>query len=70
MTRLPTIRRRLLVAFVKGRRVVHRYQPEIKLAALLLTTFIGNTYFDTATSYGVCLVALVRKYRLGDLIGL
>jgi hypothetical protein len=63
MTRLKISRWQLLVALVIARRVVAAYKPEIKIATMLLMAWVGNSFLNTTAEYGVCLLALVQKYR-------
>lgn len=63
MTRLKISRWQLLVALVIARRVVVAFKPEIKLATLLLMAWLGNEFLNSTADYGVCLLALVQKYR-------
>ncbi len=63
MTRLKISRWQLLVALVLARRVVVVFKPEIKLATLLLMAWLGNEYINSTADYGVCILALLQKYR-------
>ena len=63
MTRLKISRWQLLVALVLARRVVVVFKPEIKLATLLMLAWLGNEYLNSTADYGVCILALLQKYR-------
>lgn len=63
MTRLKISRWQLLVALVLARRVVVAFKPEIKLATLILMAWLGNEYLNSTADYGVCILALLQKYR-------
>jgi hypothetical protein len=63
MTRLKISRWQLLVALVLARRVVVVFKPEIKLAILILMAWLGNEYINSTAEYGVCILALLQKYR-------
>ncbi len=63
MTRLKISRRQLLVALVIARRVVVAFKPEFKLATLLLLAWWGSEFINSTADYGVCIWALIQKYR-------
>ena len=63
MTRLIFSRRQLLVALVMTRRVVVVFKPELKLATLLLMAWLGSEFINSTADYGVCIWALIQKYR-------
>lgn len=62
-TTITTLQLRLAIALILLRGVAARFKPEIQLISLVLTAYIGNQYFNSATEYGVCFWALFRKYR-------
>ncbi len=63
MTRLMISRRQLLVALVMARRVVVVFKPELKLATLLFMAWLGSEFINSTADYGVCIWALIQKYR-------
>lgn len=63
-----TIRLRLVLAFVILRGVAMRYNAEIKLLSLLAAAYIGSDYITSVAEYAVCIIAIIRKYRLDVII--
>jgi hypothetical protein len=62
-TTITILQLRLAIALILLRGVAIRNKPEIQLISLVLTAYLGNQYFNSATEYGICLWALFRKYR-------
>jgi hypothetical protein len=62
-TTITTLQLRIAIALILLRGVAFRFKPEIQLISLVMTAYIGNQYFNSATEYGVCFWALFRKYR-------
>jgi hypothetical protein len=62
-TTITILQLRLAIALILLRGIATRFKPEIQLISLVLTAYLGNHYFNSATEYGVCFWALFRKYR-------